>query len=309
MEKEITLVTAFFRINRENWKNFERNDNVYFSYFEHWARIQNQLIVFVESKEHRKRVLNIRKKFGNESNTRVIIIDDIKEIDKELLKRISTACNHSIHQSFRIMPQNPEVIYPIYDYIMALKFWFLKEVVERKWNKNNHLAWIDFGFAHGSEVYPNAKEFDFTWKASFGDKLYFPALKVDDHRPIFDIVRTMDVYVMGCILVGSAEQWKKAWDWMREAECSLADCGMADDDQTILLMLSRKYPENIKLVQSKSWALFLKEHGASHLTVRKENNLKKIISKSKINFTRLKIHRFVRLLKYSTIQIKTMMKQ
>ena len=308
MDEEFTLVSAYFRINRENWKNFERNDEVYFSYFEHWARIKNQLIVFVENEQHKNQILKIREKFGNINNTDVIIIDDVYAIDPELFEIISNACLNPIHKAFRLTPNHPEVIYPVYDYIMALKFWFLREAVIRNLNKSNQMAWIDFGFGHGDQFYPNAREFDFTWKSTFGNKLYFPSMTPDDNRPIFDVVRTMDVYAMGCLLVGSAEQWKKAWKWMRDAVCALADCGFADDDQTALLMISRKHPEAVELTPSESWTLFMKEHGADHLTVREESWLKSKISDSKINYIRLQIRRLIKVIKYSFRQINVMMK-
>lgn len=306
-DNKITLVSAFFNINREEWKKFRRNDELYFSYFEHWARIKNELIVFVESKKYKKRVFEIRDKFGNKEKTKVVIIEDILNIDQELYKTIEHVCSNRIHYDFRLQPDSPEVFNAKYNYIMALKMWCLKTTVENGLNSYSQLAWIDFGFGHGLEIYPKAEEFDFEWQYNFGDKIYLPAKMLDDGRPIFDVVRTMDVYVMGPLLVGNSKAWRKSWEMMKTAVYALAYCGMTDDDQTELLMLSRMYPETFELVTSVSWGTFLKEKGGDHLTLSQRNPLKEKISEMKIAKIRLKIKRFPKVMRYLLKQYKYMM--
>lgn len=43
---EITIVTAYFNIGREKWKGYERGDNKYINYFDFWAKIKNNIIVY-----------------------------------------------------------------------------------------------------------------------------------------------------------------------------------------------------------------------------------------------------------------------
>lgn len=43
---EITLVTAFFDINRDTWAKFFRTAKDYLKHFDHWARMRNRLIVY-----------------------------------------------------------------------------------------------------------------------------------------------------------------------------------------------------------------------------------------------------------------------
>ena len=49
MEKEITVVTAFFNINRQNWSKFERTEDQYFDYFTGWAKLRNKIIVYTQT--------------------------------------------------------------------------------------------------------------------------------------------------------------------------------------------------------------------------------------------------------------------
>ena len=44
--KDITIVTAFFDINREGIKGFNRSNEKYLKAFEFWARIKNKIVVF-----------------------------------------------------------------------------------------------------------------------------------------------------------------------------------------------------------------------------------------------------------------------
>lgn len=308
MEKDITIVTAYYDIGRKEWKGFTRDDNKYFSYFSHWARLQNQLIVYVENEMYRKRVLNIRKKFGREGQTVVIVTGDILNIDRNLYETMKMACDNPIQRDFRLNKENPECVNAKYNYIMALKTYFLNETIKKKLNKHSQLAWIDFGFAHGNEVYTNEKEFDFLWQNEFKKGIHLPIRRELDNRPIFDIVRSMDVYVMGSIFVGDEESMAEMWNMMKEAVYALAYCGMVDDDQTELLMMARKYPDYFNMDESEGWHLYLKEHGGEHLTVRKRSLFREKVSIMKIAKLRLKIKRQWRVFQYLCRQNKYLMK-
>lgn len=61
----------------------QRSNEKYLSYFEHWVRMKNRLIVYAESKNV-EAVMEIRKKFGLEERTRVITIDNIFEIESDM---------------------------------------------------------------------------------------------------------------------------------------------------------------------------------------------------------------------------------
>jgi len=59
------------------------------------------------------------------------------------------------------------------------------------------------------------------------------------------------------------------WEEEKRAMISLLDCGFIDDDQTIMLMVSRN-TNFVNLVKSNGWNLALKENGAPHLTYIKD---------------------------------------
>ena len=63
-EKELTVVTAYFNIGRENYNDiYARGNDKYINYFKFWARMKNDLIVYTQA-EFKDEILEIREKFG-----------------------------------------------------------------------------------------------------------------------------------------------------------------------------------------------------------------------------------------------------
>ena len=106
-ENKITIVTAFFPINRDNWSEFSRSNQKYYDWFEFWANIQNDLIVYTDQ-ESKKYVEDIRiKKYGRK-NTKIIVIDDYTTIDVEFYESIKKATENDLNKKFHIYEKNPE---------------------------------------------------------------------------------------------------------------------------------------------------------------------------------------------------------
>ena len=83
MHDGITLVTAFYPIDRGEWTGkAQRSDDKYFKYFQHWARIHNDLVVYT-TPENAERIRQIRLSFGR-TNTQVYIVNDLEDIDKSM---------------------------------------------------------------------------------------------------------------------------------------------------------------------------------------------------------------------------------
>lgn len=262
--KEIVIVTAFFAIKRENWNGFNRSNELYFEYFKGWASMKNRLIVYVESEELRDRVIDFRQSVGLGDRTIVNVISNILEEDNELLKSIESAAT-STHRNFRLFPNNPESWNPTYNYIMLMKQWCAADAVKRgQVDSEEMLAWVDFGFNHGGGEYSSESDFNFQWEYDFQDKINLFSTQPLDNRPIFDIVLSMDTYIMGMLLVGTAKYWEEFRILVRESMMELNKCGLMDDDQNIILMSVRKRPElfNVKV---SSWNKVLFECGCKHL--------------------------------------------
>lgn len=270
MNDKITLVTAFFNIGRENFKAIPRSDDKYFKYFEFWARLRNDLIVYTQP-NCVDIILNIRQKFGLKDNTKIIPIGNIYDIEPDIYNRMAEISSNSWFKDLRILPNATSNIAE-YSYLMLLKTYFLKDAVSRGLTCDQ-VAWIDFGFNHGGSLYANPEEFDFEWRYSFNRKIYFFYYEKYDSKPIFEIVRRLSDCIMGCLIVSNSELCEELWQLNRHAMMTLNEVGLIDDDQLLHLMSYRSNPNLFELKKSE-WFLPLKEYGGEKnlVTLNKVDN-------------------------------------
>ena len=257
MSESITLVTAFFNIGRENFKAIPRSDDKYFKYFDFWARLRNNLVVYTQP-NCADIIMEIRRNYGLETKTTIIQIDNIYDIEPEIYRNMKNISNDRWFTDFRVLPNATSNIAE-YSYLMLLKSYFLKDAVERGLTCSQ-VAWIDFGFNHGGSLYNDPKEFDFEWKYTFDKKIYYFYYQSYDDKPIFEIVRRLSDCIMGCLIIANADLCEEMWRLNKQAMMTINDVGLIDDDQLLHLMSYRSNPGLFELVKS-DWFLPLKEYG------------------------------------------------
>lgn len=270
--KEISLVTAFYNIGREHFKAIPRTNDTYMNNFKFWCRLKNNLVVYTDS-HHAEIIHNIREGYGLADKTTIVKIDKIDEIEPEIFKRMHAINENNWFEDFRILPNATSNI-PDYSYLMMLKNWFLKDAVEKK-IVSDTVAWIDFGFNHGGDLYTVPEEFDFCWKYDFSNKIHLFYYGELDKKPVFEIVRRLCDCFMGCLYILPDYYCNELWKLTRMSMMELNDMGLYDDDQLLLLMAYRKRPDIFEVHKSK-WFMPLKEYGGSHLTIKVNKELKGI---------------------------------
>lgn len=266
--KKITIVTAFFPLKREGWEGFERPNNKYLEYFEFWAKIQNDMIIYTD-KETAKYVEEIRKEKYHRDNTKIVIIEDWKKIDYEIYQKIQLTMESELAINFKMNPTFPESWNADYNYMTNLKAWFVQDAVNRKL-VSGMIAWIDFGFNHGGEYYTNSEEFNFKWEYKFDDKITLFTINDLEDLPIFEICRRMNSYIQGNVMVAPDYLWTEFWELVRNSIIELANIGLSDDDQTITLMAYRKKKEIFKLLKTDKWFSMISQYGNKTFTVMNE---------------------------------------
>lgn len=302
---EITIVSAFFNINRSNWAKFGRSDEQYFEYFKLWGKIKNKLVVYVETEELKNRIVEFRMSLGLGEKTKVVLVTNYQTIDSDLYDSIKKITMNKEQQEFRTKPKNPEVWNCDYDYIMLLKMWCVQDAVQKGY-ANGTVAWVDFGYLHGgkSSIDPKS-DFNFLWSYDFDDKINVFLIQDLDDKPIFEIVQNMDTYIMGTILVAPDNLWNTFWLAMRNNMIGLNKCGLVDDDQTIILMCYRENP-NLFTVHKSAWGLPMQQFGGNHLKLKTETEKRSVLSwgKSKLRYVKKTILNF----QYAFIQFKKLQK-
>ena len=263
--KEITLVTAYFNIGRDNWGNFSRGDAQYLSYFEHWSRLQNRLIVYT-TPALASQVQKIRARYGLKDRTIVIPISDVFAVHPYLYHMIQRVMKNKDSWLFHKKLNHPESWNYNYNYLTNLKAFWVQDAVE-KGLTSELTAWIDFGYDHGGEEFPYAEDFNFLWEYDFTPHIHIFLAKPLDEKPIFKIVHDMDTYLRGGIIVAPSQLWKPLWNDIYKSLLSLSECGMADDDQTLLLMAYRRHPERFQTHLTAYWGEPLRAYGGQKLRV------------------------------------------
>jgi protein YibB len=278
---ELTLVTDFFDIGRGTDKNAElrRTASKYMEEFKRWARIKNPLVVYTDPVSA-KEIRTIRREFGLEDQTTIIEIEDLFGLEPDLYAGMVKNSKSEPFLKFRYLPEassnNPK-----YDYLWMMKYYFMNDAYNRGL-LNENVAWVDFGFDHGGVTYCDENDFDFTWEYDFGGKIHIFCLNDPDTVSCITTLQYLPDCVMGCMYGLSREMVPTFWKIVREAMEALLMIECVDDDQELVLMAYKKYPQYFT-VHVTGWQLALKECGGDHMKVRKaeptpeENSLRRWI--------------------------------
>lgn len=263
---EITLVTAYFNIGRGSWSGFNRDDEKYLSYFSHWARIKTPLIIYT-TPDIAEKALDIRRTYDLDNKTTVIPIPDVSMVQLDLYHAIKSVMQNRESWLFHKKLNHPESWNYDYNYVTGLKPYWVQDAISRGLT-NGMTAWIDFGYDHGGEDFPYSEDFDFLWAYPFEPKIHIFLAKELDDKPIFRIVQHMDTYTRGNITIASDPLWKLLWHDTADAIRVLAECGLADDDQTLMVMAYRRHPERFITHMTSYWGQALRDYGGEKLRLR-----------------------------------------
>lgn len=277
---KITIVTAFFDIGREKMRNFERGREHYLKYFSFWAGIQNDLVIYTDEQMAGK-VKKIRADFNLLEKTKVIVIEDIFQIESDIYLKMKKVLSSPDVISNRKHTGYPEAYSAEYNYVTYLKPWFVKNAI-KSYDLEGLITWMDFGYNHGGALYDRREDFNFLWEYEFSDKIHLFSIKKLNELPVFDIVKKMPVDMSAGIIIAPERYWEFLYESFRISIQSLMNCDMVDDDQTLLIMSYRRRKENFEIHIIEDWFMVLKNFGGSHLHIN--NNMMK-----RIKYKRMKL--------------------
>ena len=147
---ELTIVTGFFDCGRGEHQTQGRSNQDYLDYFEKWARIQNKLVVYT-TKEFKEIITKIRTNFERQEQTRIIVIDELEDIEPELLNAMKKVEDNKLFCRWRARDYDVSNL-ALYNYIMMMKYWMLLDATVR-FPEVGMVAWLDFGWNHGGKCF------------------------------------------------------------------------------------------------------------------------------------------------------------
>lgn len=239
---DITVVTSYFDIGRGEWPKVvrgrempfyaHRNEDTYLNYFSRLATLKNDMVIYTEEKSKDK-IYSIRQQQAPDAKTEVVVLD-FQQAIAGVRPVVDTVINRPEYIDLVNNPHFPEYWNADYVLVNYMKSTFVNHAIEKGLVNTDLAAWIDFGYVREEKTLTPGIH----WKHSFNPtKMHYFNLKpLQPKRPMFDIIKTGDVYIMGCHIVGGKEAWKKQKKLSEINFDTLIRCGLMDDDQTILLM-------------------------------------------------------------------------
>ena len=227
---DITIVTAFYDIGREDWKYFTRKTSYYFECFERLCQLKNKIVVFSEIKFKSffdKIIHDIKPDL-------VVIYEDIFDSNKELINKIKKT--QQILQKRGGLTYgltSPEHWCPEYVLLTTLKTYFCCAAINKISEIDNIVSWIDFGYIRKEKYLPESK----IWRYNFDNKIYLWSIRnIPQKINILEIIKNNIVYIMAGHIVASKEKWYYLNNLMNEQLDQLLSNTLIDDEQTLLLL-------------------------------------------------------------------------
>lgn len=280
---ELTLVTDFFDIGRgeDSDPTLRRTSSKYLEEFKRWARIQNRLIVYTDANTAPE-IMEIRRAFGREEQTTIIVIDDLFGLEPDLFAKMERFSKEESYLKFRYLPKASSSN-PKYDYLWMMKYYFMNDAFNRGLLDGvDNVAWFDFAFDHGGAVYYDEEDFNFLWDYDWKGKIHIFCLKDPATTSCITTLQYLPDCVQGCMYGVAKEMIPTFWKIVREAIEALLMIEVLDDDQEMVLMAYKKYPQYFE-PHVVGWQMGLKECGGEHMKVREiaeapqENKIKRAI--------------------------------
>lgn len=152
--------------------------------------MKNKLIVYTNSKMAQE-VRKEREKWNLLDKTIIIEINNETEIEPQIFQRLKEISEDSYFLNYRMKPNAVE---------------------EHYIDCEEMVAWIDFGFNHGTACYNKPEEFNFLWTTSLpDDKIHLFTLGEISQKPIFHLVRALEDSIMGCLILLPASLCQEFW--------------------------------------------------------------------------------------------------
>lgn len=243
----ITIVTAFYDIGRGDWTPdkglphyLQRTTDTYIERFSHMAQMENEMVVFSTPD-----IIEKLKPLRGDRPTKFVSFDIFSKY-ADLIKDVHNIQKTDAFQNL-IIPQqraNPEYWNAHYVVVNFLKSVFVNLAIKHNLVSNELVSWLDFGYCRTPDKVPASKKWSYDFDTS---KMHLFNYKDYDDKPIHEIIATNDVYILGAKIVGGVTAWPKFESAMKENLVELGTNGLIDDDQTLMLMSTIKYPELFEL--------------------------------------------------------------
>lgn len=269
----ITIVSAFFDINREDWGQqnikYSRSIKEYFKYFSLLAELDNEMIIYTTS-DFKDKILELRG-----TKPTIIIELNLQKKFKFTIQKIQKILQNESYQK-RIpldQRQNPEYQSASYVLINNLKYYFVYDAIRKKLTSNNLVAWVDFGYCRRPKTLLGIT----LWNHPFDPhKIHLFTIRDRNIDLSYDELVKQALkntpFIIGGVMVSSQEYWGKFYQLTCQIQSEFLEKYIVDDDQGITLLSYARNPNLFQLNylgKDKWFHVFRSFHQKSHFNYLK----------------------------------------
>ena len=270
-DMNVTLITCFYNINRENWKHSSRPIDKYFINSEKILNKQNPIVIFTTD-EYKDRCVSIRKKTDKNLIYTTIIIIPFEKLfyynKLELIRQIQ------INNINNIFPQhersNPEFCVPEYIVLINNKIHFLKEVTDKNPYNSQIFQWVDFG------LHPNMYNNNInTFNESYFTNIFYKKnkIKLVSFCKPSSIVNIKEYYnshnstTCATLIAGDKSSIDILYELYNEHFNVVIQNNLVNQEQYILYYIMCKHPELFDYSLINNWDNLCKSYQTNNINV------------------------------------------
>ena len=246
----LTVVTALFDIGRKDWPGYKREYRKYLEYLSQIMKLRTNIIAFVDS-EAAEAVRRMRRPYAEKTRVVELRLQDLPYF--RYRDRMQEIMNSEEYRRDNPLATggNPEANYPEYDIVTLSKAYFLDQATRMDPFNSSYFVWLDGGYAHGDNVYPE----DGVWRPrnlfEHSDKVTMIERKkgVEFYREDMHRLHKLSIAVLNGGFVGGGKKVLQRLQAMsQEVVADWLKRGVVDDDQSLMMMVYYKDPCMFRLV-------------------------------------------------------------
>ena len=244
MKDNFTIVTGFWDIKRNEWKNYNRYENYYYDSAWKMLSLNNNMIVFIDP-EDVEFVKKHRSQFSEEQTT--IIPLSFSELPYHHLKNdIIEIMNSDEYKNGLVDPTVPEVCVPDYDVVIWSKIALMKKAIELNPYGTTYWAWIDFGIGGHTHMFkPEYYHTKFLNGIIEKEKIRMLCRHLPEQKDLIieEFYKAHRNRLLCPLMTGSAESFLKFQDYVDEEIQIAIAAKLVDCEQSFYAVVYLKHPE------------------------------------------------------------------
>lgn len=256
MDHNFTVVTALYDLGREHWPHFRRRLSTYLTYAIRLLNLDVPMVIYIDSTvepfvRHFRRHLD---------HITVYKIGDLSDLQyyKQYRDRIAWVMTTEDFHANNGLLHHPEGFSPEYNVLMNAKFTMLYDTVHENPFDSSYFYWLDMGYGHGQDVYPNYCGWSPNNIMDDSGRITYVAINnVSTVESVFQLYKQrVGPGVNGGFFGGSAKAVKKYYQLHKQVFEDFLAHNMVDDDQTIAVECFLRKPALFNMVPGEWYDIF-----------------------------------------------------